>query len=344
MNVQTHPVAQSPVTKARPNIFRFAPGELSQDAVLGWLLEWADHACAGVDPALHRAGLRFLNALLAQHGLDPLQAPRVEVRAQELRIDLTCRINNDLLLLIEDKTDTSEREKAMADCLSKVQAKCPERRVLPVLLKTGDQSSYDVSRKLGYQVYLRADLLEVLEAGRDDGVNSDIFSDFLRHLQRREDAVQSFRHVPLADWTVDAWRGFYMQLQKDVDGLSWDYVANPSGGFLAAWWHRRAWGDHTPYLQIEQGRLCFKVEVETDVDRRVVVDGWRASLNRAGDALGLPRLVKSQRFKAGTWMTVATWDDWLVGGADGRLDYAASLANLRLAEARLQAALAEPVA
>ncbi|EYD74719.1 hypothetical protein Rumeso_03672 [Rubellimicrobium mesophilum DSM 19309] len=339
MNVQTHPLAQSPVTKARPNLFRFAPSELSQDAFLGWLLEWADHTCAGVDPALHRAGLRFLNSLLAEHGFGPLDDPRVEVRAQEHRIDLTCRVNGDFLLLIEDKTDTSERGKPMADYLSKAKAMCPELQVLPVLLKTGDQSSYEVARKLGYRTYLRADLLKVLEAGREDGVVSDIFTDFLRHLRRREDAVQSFRHKPLADWTDDAWRGFYMQLQLDVDGLSWDYVANPSGGFLAAWWHRRAWGDHTPYLQIEQGPLCFKIEVEGAAEHRKIVDGWLASLNRAGDGLGLPRITNGRRFRAGTWMTVATWDDWMVSTGDGRLDYAATLANLQRAEARLEAAL-----
>ena len=39
MNVQTHPLAQSPVSKARPNLFRLAPSELAQEAFLGWLLE-----------------------------------------------------------------------------------------------------------------------------------------------------------------------------------------------------------------------------------------------------------------------------------------------------------------
>ena len=344
MNVQTHSTAQSPVNHTRPNLFRFAPGELSQDAVLGWLLEWADHACARVDPALHRAGLRFLNSLLAEHGIGPLEAPRVEVRRQEGRIDLTCRVNDDLLLLIEDKTDTSEHGNQLERYLSHAKKMCPERQILPILLKTGDQSSYDAARRLGYRTYLRANLLKALEAGRDEGVVSDIFADFLRHLQRREDAVQSFRHRPLADWTGDAWRGFYMQLQMDLSGLRWDNVANPSGGFLAAWWHFRPWSAHTTYLQIEQGPLCFKVQVKGTAEHRKIVDDWLACLNRAGDHLGLPRIANSRRFRAGIWMTVATCDNWLVSTTDGCLDYAASLANLRLAEARLEAALTEAVA
>lgn len=342
MSLHASPSAPSPTTDIRPSLFRFAPGELSQDAVLGWLLEWADHACAGMDPALHRAGLRFLNSLLAEHGLGPLEAPRVEVRAQEGRIDLTCRVNDDLLVLIEDKTDTSEHSNQLERYLSFAKAKCPERKVLPILLKTGDQSSYDAARKLGYKTYLRAKLLEVLEAGQRDGAASDIYADFLRHLQRREDAVQSFRHKPVTEWTGDAWRGFYMQLQREVEGLHWGYVANASGGFMGAWWHRRPWGNHTPYLQIEQGPLCFKIEVNRPVDHRKILDSWLARLNTAGERMGMPRLVNRRRFRAGTSMTVATWDDWLVRTADGRLDYTSSLQNLRRAEDRVNASLSQP--
>jgi hypothetical protein len=61
-----------------PNLFSHATKELSQDAFLCWLLDWANKAYAQTDPQMHRAGRMFLNALLAKHGILPVDSPRIE--------------------------------------------------------------------------------------------------------------------------------------------------------------------------------------------------------------------------------------------------------------------------
>ena len=50
-----------------PNLFTYSTKELSQDAMICWLIQWADAKYAGVDDQLHRCGRDFVAALLHQH-------------------------------------------------------------------------------------------------------------------------------------------------------------------------------------------------------------------------------------------------------------------------------------
>lgn len=52
---------------SRPNLFYFATSELSQDAVLCWLAEWAKPEYSETDPQLHQLGKEFLHLLLMNH-------------------------------------------------------------------------------------------------------------------------------------------------------------------------------------------------------------------------------------------------------------------------------------
>ena len=47
----------------RPNLFRIATSELSQDAFLVWLIQWADPSTMQYDPALCTAGQDFIRLL-----------------------------------------------------------------------------------------------------------------------------------------------------------------------------------------------------------------------------------------------------------------------------------------
>ena len=92
-----------------PNLFKWASGELSQDAFFCWLLAWAQRREKYEDAAKHQTGVFFLNSLLALHQMQaPEEYGRVEIRRQFRGIDILILIHNDLALLIEDKTASSE--------------------------------------------------------------------------------------------------------------------------------------------------------------------------------------------------------------------------------------------
>lgn len=48
----------------RLNIFKISTTELSQDAFITWLLQWANPKCAGLDPVLHECGKHFLSLVM----------------------------------------------------------------------------------------------------------------------------------------------------------------------------------------------------------------------------------------------------------------------------------------
>ena len=56
------------ITDSRPNLFGYATKELSQDAVICWLIAWAgvEQSKYPEDEALRRCGRAFVDALFAQ--------------------------------------------------------------------------------------------------------------------------------------------------------------------------------------------------------------------------------------------------------------------------------------
>jgi hypothetical protein len=187
----------------------------------------------------------------------------------------------------------------------------------------------------GYQLFLREDLLGVLRCERQAGVTNAIFIDFVDHLEAFEKLIQSYIDRPIGDWSWESWQGFYKHLQVEFQDLNWDYVPNPSGGFLAAWWHSERWEDCDLYLQIEQGSLCFKIGVPDKSRASEMRDRWHQEIMAAGTRLkqSLP-LRRPKRFGSGGTMTVAVVDRsaWMATADDGALDMMSTIRNLRSAE------------
>lgn len=51
--------------------------------------------------------------------------------------------------------------------------------------------------------------------------------DYVAHLKRIEEAVASFRSLPISEWSPRAWKGFFMALQDGLGQGGWSYVSNP---------------------------------------------------------------------------------------------------------------------
>jgi hypothetical protein len=236
-----------------PNLFRYAPNELSQDAFLCWLLEWSDSQNALENPTMHDAGLCLLNALLRIHGRPSIQLAKLHIRKQLHHVDVVVELNDDLVLLIEDKVHSSEHE-AQLLYLEQIAKHYPHRTILPIFFKTGDQCDYTTVEEAGYICFLRQHFLAAQDEGISLGVDHPIFIDFLTFLRERE------------------------ALKRTRPDFVWQYVPNPSGGFLGAWWHRTEWRGQRVYLQIEERQLCFKIHTFDSAIRSQLRDEWRNSV------------------------------------------------------------------
>ncbi|HZU89930.1 MAG TPA: hypothetical protein VE993_11785 [Stellaceae bacterium] len=330
-----------------PNLFDYATTELSQDAFVCWMLAWADERAIVADPTMHQTGLDLLNALLQLHGQPQFEHVRVQVHKQVYRADIVVEVGKHLILLIEDKIHAG----ADNDLKQYHEIICrhfPHRTVLPIFFKTGDQSDYREIKQAGFKLFLREQLLPVLRRWCDR-VSNAIFMDFMENLERRHTKIGFYAVNPVAVWTEewDPWIGFYTQLQKEIRGFGWDYVPNRNGGFMGAYWHSKTWMDpgtgltHEVYLQIEQGPLCFKIDVG-DNEPRGPRDRWHERLIGTAKECGLAEVRRPLRMGYGQWMTVARIEQehWLMERPDGTLDLDRTLVKLQIAADLIDRAVA----
>ena len=310
----------------RPNLFSIATKELSQDAFIAWLLKWASPECEKFDAALSDCAKKFASKLLSLQIEPPSTITKVEAGRQLENIDVWAKINGKYLLIIEDKIFAGKHSNQLERYREWANAWCIKNnfQLVCVYLKTGSESNtiLEEAKKQGFAVFMRRDFLEILNCSP---VNNHIFSDFKERLQGMEDEENQFMQKPIKDWCDPDWRGFYQALEKKRF-VKWEYVNNYNGGFWNAVLNWNELKDCCPYMQIEQGPLCFKVgevyEKHSDLRNRYH-NIFMAHCAGRGD------IRRPDRFGAGTYMTIAVVDrtNWL--GEDD------SLVNLDKVVARL---------
>lgn len=318
------------MTDDRPNLFQFATSELSQDAFICWLLSWADARHKVADESLHLAGTTFLDALLRCSGIEPpAQYDRVKLDRQFEKLDVLALVNDDLAVLIEDKTDTNQHSGQLVRYREAVKNKYPQRKLAAIYYKTGDQGNYQAIKDAEFFRFKRQDMLGVLQRGRDLGVTNAIFADYHNHLQRLDDAVRAFRSLPLSQWGQRAWIGFFIELQAQLGVGDWKKVNNEEGGFMGFWWH----GTGNKYLLLKEKTLCFKLHVaEPDKERRRASwKEWHAALVAEAHFQGWE--LKKLKRALGKDMTVAYLPgDYRKTDDQDRLDLDRTVMDLRKAE------------
>lgn len=251
----------------KPNLFKFATSELSQDAFILWLLEWANPECVTEDKALHETAQEFVRLLLENKDLE---IHSVDCKKQEHHIDVFAIVNEEYALIIEDKTNTSEHSNQLKRYSEWVKGKeqYSELDLHCIYYKTGNESYAKLKRleenyskeypEENFSIITRENVLSVL---KQSTTTNAIFCDYVEHLQKIQGLTDSYLSLPIKKWSWEAWQGFYMALEKELGQGDWGYVANPNGGFLGFWWH---WVEsHSNpevelYLQFEQKKLCVK--------------------------------------------------------------------------------------
>ncbi|MCR4664485.1 MAG: hypothetical protein K5660_03870 [Paludibacteraceae bacterium] len=220
-----------------PNLFNYATSELSQDAFILWLLDWANPQYKDADEQLNAAAQKFVRFLLDKNKND-LQIESVKCYKQLKNIDVLAIVNNVFAILIEDKTDTSEHDNQLTNYTQwlknegkKILNIENEPELHCIYYKTGNESYYylnklekkyknDLEKKykndhsnVAFKILLRSDILNVLKEVFPSSLNP-IFIDYVNHLQRIEKQTQSYTKKSVSEWGSRAWQGFYMALEN----------------------------------------------------------------------------------------------------------------------------------
>ncbi|MBO4804964.1 MAG: PD-(D/E)XK nuclease family protein [Paludibacteraceae bacterium] len=287
------------MNKKVPNIFSFATSELSQDAMLAWLIKCADDTYKKEDVELCMLGKSLLSLLT---GLKMEEIHSVEVGRQWRNIDIWAEINEDAFLVIEDKTETSIHDDQLNRYRKIVEDEYRGKRnkLFYAYVKTGNEplSVENKVRSQGFKAINRVELLTVLN--KYEGRHS-IVLDYREHLQGIENATNNYRCMPVQKWEPYEWQGFYKELEKHISDVNWGYVPNPSGGFWGLWSNPLKNSEIEMYFQFEESKLCFKIAYDGR-DRPRVRDRYYQKLMDVTEKSRVS--VETPRFGSGTFMTI----------------------------------------
>ena len=316
---------QEKLANSHPNIFSYATSELSQDAMFAWLMQWSAPINKDNDIKMYEIANCFVKMLL---GDEQYVVNTIEVGRQWQNIDLWAKINDDTFLIIEDKTNTSIHDKQLEKYKSIVENKYKGKRnkLFFVYIKTGNEPLSILNEIIskGYRTVSRLDLINCLNQYQG---NNSILLSYLEHLKKIEEETQSFLKFPVNQWGWYAWQGFYKELEKWLKLDSWNYVANPAGGFLGAWWHFTHFPDGKMYLQFEEKKLCFKIKYQGKRNHSEVRWEQHNKLMTLANSKNYSEIVKPSRFGAGKYMTIAVVNPHYLFGI-GQVDFKSLISKL----------------
>lgn len=315
----------------KPNLFDFAISELSQDAVVAWVLQWADVNFSG---PMHDFASKVLSFLFYKYDIVCPPRPSVVIKKQYCKIDVVAIVNNEFVVIVEDKTGTREHDNQLVRYReTMIKRGFEPNRLLCFYYRTENQSDLRAVKRAGYIPVSRRDLLELFSTKEGQSAVSDnaILQDYAEHIAEIEKEYNSYETNGV--WNNRSWAGFYSWLQTIFDDGNWDKVNNQSGGFMGFWfwWYGGLDdGEVEAYLQLEESRPCFKIYVADKTKRGSFKYVWNKRIRKAAEMLGMRDLVANpSRLASGTYMTVAVMKDDVRCFRDGKLDKDGSLSNIR---------------
>jgi hypothetical protein len=250
---------------SKPNIFRLATKELSQDSFFAWLLQWADNSHNQYNPELNETAKDFVRLLIGQS--QDYQIAKVEAGRQWHNIDVWAEINDEYFLGIEDKTNTVEHSEQLERYkqIATEHYKNKNYKLTFVYLKTGNESSLTLKKIIdkGYLVIGRKAVLNILNKRQ---IQNEIINDFKEYLTTIEDLTNSYNKFENITTEWKAAEGFYIKLQELIpEWTDWRYVPNQTGGFLGFYYHWKWFGEGNLYIQMENAfdygiKLVIKID------------------------------------------------------------------------------------
>jgi hypothetical protein len=304
----------------KPNLFQIATKELSQDGFFTWLIQWADSTNEKYDQELSSTAKSFVK-LLSNNTADILS---VSTERQWNNIDILVEVNDDMVIAIEDKINSSEHSEQLERYKQIVKEHYKNKRtnLFFVYLKTGNESraTTDEIRKKGYVIIDRKAVLEILNSCNSKNDILIEFRDYLNTIELRSNSFIKYENI-VSDGK--AAEGFYLKLQELIpEWSSWGYVPNQTGGFLGFWYHWTSPGNYRLYIQIENAfddgiKLVVKIgDWDQSIDTLYSVF---SELQTTANQYGL-NLIKPDRYRTGKTSTLAIVENAFLSKPDGTFD------------------------
>lgn len=257
-----------------PNLFNYATSELSQDAAIMWLLEWAKPIHKDRNFKLHQLGLSLLKSFYNLHSVSLSDFEDIEIQPQVKKIDiLVLVIHGDYktAILIEDKIKSSNHSNQLKRYLEYLNSKNEYDLVIPVYFKTGFQASLERVTETGYHHYSIEKFHEILKEGKESGIQNDIFIDLFEHFDGlhknflgSKKSFENYAQKNVDDWTWWSWNGFFNNFQNSFinPDEGWGVVPSRRGNLLASWF------GHEEFIYEKNGeKMLFKSFIDVRYEK-----------------------------------------------------------------------------
>lgn len=327
-----------------PNIFDYATSELSQDAMIAWLM-----ACANADdPAMREVGQAFIQflirrplrtidrAVIAKDGQPSRydgeglvsDVPLVTTRRKNIDVYCSAKVDGRLVsFVIENKTGTTDHSNQLERYRQAVQSDDIDEHYLKLIyLKTGMPFEDELSRadEAGYCHVGIHDLNSFLNSEKAQATSSDL----LQQYRERIAELANEQEEAERDWNM-GWgpiqRAFAEKLQDATTSAnnSW---ATHDGEPDVIWQSRNRGGSHWTQYRFFGWHLFWRMDSYGDlrmmVDKRqphpndVDMHQYRGAFCRACGGIDLVKHGKFRR-RSGNEMTVGAIKypagDWKIG-------------------------------
>lgn len=204
------------------NLFQYATKELSQDAMLCWLVNWLNYP---ESKELYQLGKDVLDLFLGDDKQEKYF--NVQVKRQYKKIDVLILFNDQYALIIEDKTNTSEHGDQIARYKELLQTDFPDRIVKTAYIKTGIMydEDYMMINKTDVIITLQ-DFYRLLEKYTNK-ISSDILSDYTESLaemlKKRNDIdneIESGTFCDIYDEKLEEYKNIFADLYGQFSFLN----------------------------------------------------------------------------------------------------------------------------
>ena len=249
------------MTSKAPNLFNYATSELSQDAVICWLLEWADPINEKFNGQLHSYGKKFLISLLEKcNQTPPEQLKTIKIYKQYKNIDVLLVINDNHCVVIEDKTNTAEHSGQLDRYKQLMENDFNQHKISFIYFKTGVQLDYSAVTEAGYSVYTAIDFIDTFKT-EENKFPDGILKDYYQYLNCMIKETKAYQSIQVKDWSNMTWKGFFTELNQHYGDLNLSGYASSQGCYFH-------WQEHEKisigsYLRISQNTRKLSIKLES---------------------------------------------------------------------------------
>lgn len=293
------------------NLFMYATSELSQDAFICWLLNFAHKDHLSEDAVLKDCAKELLSKIV-QTGEDLIVT---DIFRQYKNIDVYIQVNDKYNIIIEDKTFTGQHGDQINHYKRSLEDE-GKKNIICVYYKIVEQP-FEEDTDVNIN---RQGLMEVFSKYADKTQNN-IFKDYYEYLLSIDKDVNAFSYAPIDIWRKDynhIYKGFFTHLIKNAivqtvendiikGGYGWGYVPNFAGGFWGLWWFNFKREKLTAcnienyidelYLQIEDNKIALKMIGNSDRSTDVRWSLYNYLKSKTSD-------FKKRTFRRGEYMTI----------------------------------------